>query len=86
MTGNNHGESLMACADRGGFTPFEEREQRCIHGVVMRRNDAAGGPVDEIWLRLNVAVEPVVGNHPAGDDDARPEEERDDGRRTAAAA
>ncbi len=42
-------------------------------------NDAAGGPVDEVGLWLDVAVEPVVGDHPARDDDARPEHERDDG-------
>ena len=66
---------LDGVPDRGGFTPFEEREERRIHGALPRRNDAASGPVDEIGLRLNVAVEPVVGNHPARDDDARPEEE-----------
>ena len=66
---------LMACPIAVASHHSKNGRSDVSTGALPRRNDAAGGPVDEIGLRLNVAVEPVVGNHPARDDDARPEEE-----------
>jgi hypothetical protein len=41
-------------------------------------------PVDDRGLRLDVAVEPVIGNEAAGDDDAGPEDQREEAGARAA--
>ena len=75
MTGNNHAESLMACPIAVASHHSKNGRSEVSTDALPRRNDAASGPVDEVGLGLDVAVEPVVGNHPARDDDARPEDE-----------
>ena len=74
MTGNSHSEVRIPLpihdASHHSKNGNNEKVEKSTGPLLRLGHDTARRPIDEGGLRLNIAVEPVVGDHPAGNDDA----------------